>query len=37
MKTRILYVNDGMEFGGGVRDFSVRKMIAETIKVYETL
>jgi len=37
MKTRILYVIDGMEFGGGVRDFSICKMIAETQKVCEAL
>jgi len=37
MKTRILCVKDGMEFGSGERDFSIHKMITETIKVYETL
>jgi hypothetical protein len=35
MKIRILYVIDGMEFGGAVRNFLIRKMKTETIKVYE--
>ena len=37
MKSRILCVVEGMEFGGGERVFSVRKMITETIQVYDKL